>query len=393
MASPNITESKLFKPLKLGNTQLEHRIALAPLTRYRNDANHVAKPFVPRYYSDRASTPGTLIISEATGTSMPETGVPHGPAFVTDEQVAAWEKVIAAVHEKKGVWFQQIWAQGRAADPDYQKQRGYKFRSSSAVPMEPGAAVPEEMTEEEILQVIQDFADTAKRVVAAGGDGVEIHGAHGYLLDQFLSDFVNKRTDKWGGSIENRARLLLEVIKAVVEVIGAEKVALRLSPYASFQGAESSDIHGQYTYIVKELKKMNVPFAYLSLVEARGDPAKLLNTTHDPKIAQQTLDFILDIWDNLSPVVVAGGYSPESAAQALDGHYAKWDVIVAFGRSFIANPDLVWRFKHGVPLTKYHRFSFYIRGSEIGYNDYTFSQEYIDAQREWALTHLASNSK
>ncbi|WYZ44697.1 hypothetical protein EsH8_VIII_000013 [Colletotrichum jinshuiense] len=393
MTSANISESKLFKPLRVGNAQLNHRIVMAPLTRYRNDKNHVAMPFVPRYYGERASAPGTLIISEATGTSMQETGVRQGPAFVTDEQVEAWRKVIAAVHAHKSVWFQQIWAQGRAADPEYQKARGFKFRSSSAVPMEPGAAIPEEMTEEEILNVIQDFSDTAKRVVAAGGDGVEIHGAHGYLLDQFLSDSVNKRTDKWGGSIENRSRLLLEVVKAVVAAIGAEKVALRLSPYASFQGAESSDIHGQYTYIIKELKKMDVSFAYLSLVEARGDPAKLLNTTQDPATAQQTLDFILDIWDNLSPVIVAGGYSPETAAQALEEHYAKWDVIVAFGRSFLANPDLVWRIKNGVPLSKYHRNSFYIKGSEIGYNDYNFSQEYIDAQREWAASHLESASK
>ncbi|KAK2036369.1 NADH:flavin oxidoreductase/NADH oxidase [Colletotrichum somersetense] len=349
--------------------------------------------FVPRYYGERASTPGTLIISEAAATSMQETGVRQAPAFVTDQQVEAWKKVIAAVHEQKSVWFQQIWAQGRASDPEYLKERGYKFRSSSAVPMEAGAPVPVAMTENEILVVIQDFVDTAKKVVAAGGDGVEIHGAHGYLIDQFLSDSVNQRTDKWGGSIENRSRLLLEVIKAVVEAIGAERVALRLSPYATFQGSESSDVIGQYTYLIKELKKMNAPLAYLSLVEARGDPAKLLSLEQNSDASQQTLDFILDIWDNTSPVVVAGNYSPETAARALEEQYKKWNVIVAFGRSFLANPDLVWRIKHGVPLSKYHRPSFYIKGSEIGYNDYTFSQEYIDAQREWASRHLESNSK
>ncbi|OLN87512.1 putative inactive dehydrogenase EasA 1 [Colletotrichum chlorophyti] len=393
MASTKLSESKLFKPLRVGKAQLNHRIAFAPLTRYRNDKTHVALPFVPRYYAERASTPGTLIISEATGTSLQETGERQGPAFVTDEQVAAWKKVIAAVHAQKSVWFQQIWAQGRASDPEYQKERGYKFRSSSAIPMSPGAAVPEEMTEQEILGVIQDFADTAKRVVEAGGDGVEIHGAHGYLLDQFLSDSVNKRTDKWGGSVENRSRLLLEVVKAVVAAVGAERVAIRLSPYATFQGAEASDIQGQYTYLIKELKKLNAPFAYLSLVEARGDPAKLLSAAHEPGVAQQTLDFILDIWENLSPVIVAGGYTPESAAQALEEHYGKWDVIVAFGRSFLANPDLVWRIQNDVPLAKYHRQSFYIKGSEIGYNDYPFSQEFIDARREQALAELQSASK
>jgi NADPH2 dehydrogenase len=250
--------------------------------------------------------------------------------------------------------------------------------------MKPGAAIPEDMTEDEILDVIQGFVDTAKRVVEAGGDGVEVHGAHGYLLDQFLADSVNKRTDRWGGSIENRARFLLETVKAVVAAIGAERVGIRLSPYAAYQGSESSDVIGQYSYVVKELKKMKVPFAYLSLVEARGDPDKL-GSAQDPADAKLTLDFILDIWDNSSPVVVAGAYTPESAVRAVDEHYAKWDVIVAFGRSFLANPDLVYRIKHGLPLTMHHSPTHYLKGSEIGYIDYTFSQEYINAQRELAL--------
>ncbi|CZR44594.1 putative NADPH2 dehydrogenase chain OYE2 [Fusarium proliferatum ET1] len=387
--SPN---SRLFKPIQVGNVQLEHRMVMAPLTRYRNDDNHVAKPFVERYYSERGSTPGTLIISEATGVSMQDTGMRQGPAFVTDEQVAAWKKVIGGVHANKSLWSQQIWGQGRAADPEYQKERGFKYRSSSAVPIEEGAPAPEAMTEEEIRGFIKDFVATARRVIDAGGDMIEIHGAHGYLIDQFTSDSVNKRTDKWGGSVENRARLLLEIVKAVAAEIGSKRVALRLSPYASFQGAESSDIKEQYSYIVNEVKKIG-PLAYLSLVEARGDPAKLLAPDTDSSLDAQTLDFILDIWDNNSPVIVAGNYSPASAAEVLDGHYSKWDVLVAFGRHFIANPDFVWRVKHGVELTKYDRTTFYVRGSEIGYNDYPFSQEYIDAQRAWAVENLPMHPK
>lgn len=202
---------------------------------------------------------------------------------------------------------------------------------------------------------------------------------------------MNQRTDKWGGSIENRARLLLEVVKAVVAEIGPERVAVRLSPYATFQGAESSGIEAQYSYIVTELKKIG-PLAYLSLVEARGDPAKLLSPGAGD-YENQTLDFILNIWDNLSPVIVAGQYSPTSAVEAVEGYYKKWDVIVAFGRSFLANPDLVWRIKNGVSLSNYHRQSFYIKGSEIGYNDYAFSQEYIDAQRAWALQAIEVAAK
>ncbi|KAH6687196.1 NADH:flavin oxidoreductase/NADH oxidase [Plectosphaerella plurivora] len=387
MASSNISESRLFKPLKLGNAQLTHRIAMAPLTRFRNNTNNAPLDFTPKYYADRGSTPGTLIMSEATGTSMQETGVDQVPAFVTDEQVASWKKVIAAVHENKSVWFQQLWGLGRGADPEFQKRNGYKFMSSSPVPMKEGHPVPEEMTEAEILATIDGFVATAKRVVGAGGDGVEVHGAHGYLLDQFLSDSVNKRTDKWGGSIENRARLLLMTVKAVVEAIGAEKVGIRLSPYASYQNSESSDIIGQYTYVIDELKKMNVPFAYLSLVEARGDPDKL-GMEQDPSTDHQTLDFILEKWDNLSPVVVAGSYTPETAVRAVDGPYKKWDVIVAFGRNFVSNPDLVYRIKHGLPLNEYHRPTFYLKGSEIGYNDYPFSKEWAHEQREAAVASM-----
>ncbi|KAM0244531.1 hypothetical protein ACHAP5_006213 [Fusarium lateritium] len=385
-------DSKLFKPIQVGNVKLDHRMVMAPLTRYRHDNDHVPMPFVERYYSERATAPGTLIITEATGVSKQDTGVRQGPMFVTDEQVAAWKKVIAGVHAKKSFYVQQIWGQGRAADPEYQKERGFKYRSSSAVPIAEDAPVPEPMTEEEIQTFIQDMVATSRRVIDAGGDAVEIHAAHGYLIDQFIADSVNKRTDKWGGSIENRARLLLEVVKAVSAEIGSEKVAVRLSPYASFQGAESSDIIEQYSYIVRELRKLG-PLAYLSLVEARGDPAKLLAPDNDASTDAQTLDFILEIWDNASPAMVAGNYSPESAAEVLDGHYSKWDVVVAFGRDFLANPDFVWRVKHGVKLNKYDRTTFYIRGSEIGYIDYPFSQQYVDAQRKWAAENLPQHAK
>ncbi|CAG9945249.1 unnamed protein product [Clonostachys rosea f. rosea IK726] len=275
-------DSKLLQPVKIGKAQLQHRIALAPLTRYRNDEKHVVNSFAQRYYGERAATPGTLIISEATG----------------------------------------------------------------------------------------------------------IHGAHGYLIDQFISDSVNKRTDKWGGSIENRSRLLFEVVKAVSAAIGPERTALRLSPFATFQGAVSSDIIAQYTYIVRELKAL-APLAYLSLVEPRGDPGKLLGVSNDAEVAGQNLDFILEIWNNHSPVVVAGAYTPTSAASILDSHYAKWDVIVAFGRAFLATPDFVWRVKNGVAPNEYHRPSFYIPASEVGYNDYPLSNEYIDARRNQVLKSLA----
>lgn len=371
--------SKLFKPLRLGTMQLQHRIVFPPLTRNRNDDNHTPLPFMAKYYADRASTPGTLVISEATAVSHLEEGQDNTPGFVSDRQVAAWKQIIDAVHAKGSFYFQQIWGMGRASFPELLVKKGYKYRSSSATPMEGSDAVPEEMTEDEILDLIQSFVDTAQRVIAAGGDGVEIHAAHGYILDQFISDRVNYRLDKWGGSTENRARLVLEVIKAVGSAIGFERVALRLSPYAAFQGAEKSDIHGQYLYIIRELKKLPAPLAYLSLVEATGDPGALIFGGKEVNQGK-TLDFILEAWDNQSPVIVAGGYRPETAARALENHYERWNVLIAFGRHFLANPDLVFRIHHGIPLNKYNRATFYTAMNEIGYNDYPFSAEYLSEQ-------------
>lgn len=384
MAVPtsNHSEIRLFKPLKVGNTTLQHRVVLAPLTRFRNDDQHTPLPFMQKYYADRASEPGTLVISEATAVSHFEEGQRNLPGLITDAQVEAWRKIIDAVHANGSVFFQQIWGMGRAADPEYMEERGFPYRSSGAVALEGVTVTPRAMSEEEVLQTIQDFVDTAKRAVVAGADGVEIHSAHGYLLDQFLSDKVNQRTDKWGGSIKNRARLTLGVVKAVVDAIGAEKVALRFSPFAGFQGSQKSDVRELYTYLINELKNMKVNFAYLSLVEALGDPGVLV--FNDRQINEaETLDFILELWDNLSPVLVAGAYKPDTAKAALEHHYRKWDVMIGFGRPFLANPDLVFRIKNGIPLNGYDRSTFYTNKSEVGYNDYPFSEEFLRLRPEF----------
>jgi NADPH2 dehydrogenase len=375
-SSYNPAETRLFKPIKVGRMQLQHRIVFPPLTRNRNDDQHTPLDFMQKYYGDRASQPGTLVISEATSISHQEEGQRNIPGLVSDRQVDAWSKIIQAVHNKGSFFFQQIWGLGRASTPDYMVEKNLPYRGSSGVPITPDAVAPAEMTEEHILQTIQDFVETSKRAIQAGADGVEIHSAHGYLLDQFLSGKVNQRTDKWGGSIENRARLTLEVVKAVVRAIGAERVAIRLSPYASFQGAEKTDTVELYSYIIDELKKMKAKFAYLSLVEAVGDPASLIFNAKGVNQGM-TLDFILESWNNLSPVLVAGGYTPQSAAQAVEEHYQKWDVLIGFGRHFLANPDLVFRIQNNIPLNKYNRSTFYLTMSEVGYNDYPFSEEYV----------------
>lgn len=379
MASASLANSRLFKPLKLGNATLQHRIALPPLTRNRNDNDHTPLPLMETYYADRASTPGTLIIAEATSMSHDEEGQRNIPGFVSDRQVAAWKKIIDAVHAKGSVYFQQLFALGRASTVDYIAERGRSYRSSSHVRLQGVDVSPRPMKEEEILETIQGFVDSSKRAIAAGADGVEIHAAHGYLLDQFLSGSVNLRTDRWGGSIENRSRLTLEVVKAVVEAVGAERVAVRFSPYAGFQGSEKADVHELYSYLVSELKRMDAKFAYLSLVAATGDPGALLFGA-DHINQGKTLDFILEAWDNLSPILVAGGYTIETARSTVDEHYKQWDVLVGFGRHFLANPDLVFRIQNGLTLNKYNRPTFYLTMSEIGYNDYPFSAEYLETQ-------------
>ncbi len=377
--NPITSESKLFKPLKLGNVTLENRIVHAPLTRFRNDDDHVPLPIMEQYYKDRAVAPGTLIISEATGISHREMGQKNLPGFVDDAQVEGWRRIISAVHSQGSSYFQQIWGMGRASHPDYLAERGFEYKSSGPVALPGSDVAPMAMTEEDIEQTIQDFVETAKRVISAGGDGVEIHSAHGYLLDQFLTADINQRTDKWGGSIENRSRLTLEVVRRVSEVIGAEKVAVRVSPYAGFQGSEKSDSHELYIYLLTELKKLNLNLAYLSLVEATGDPGALIFDSKAPNQGK-TLNHLLELWDNQSPVLVAGGYRPESAARALEQQYAKWDVLVAFGRYFLANPDLVFRIKNEIPLNQYNRKTFYINKSNVGYNDYPFSEEYLKSR-------------
>ncbi|KAH9235944.1 hypothetical protein K456DRAFT_1527073 [Colletotrichum gloeosporioides 23] len=389
MASEN---TKLFQPLKMGKMDLAHRVVMAPLTRYRADDDGAPiLPMVAKYYADRASTPGTLLISEATAVSPADIGDLNLPGFSTEAECAAWKQVFDAVHAKGSYIFQQLWSLGRAADPDFVKSRGYKYCSSSDVQMTGRPVPPEPLTEDEIWVKINAWRDAAKKVVAAGGDGVEIHGAHGYLVDQFTRDSANKRTDKWGGSVENRARFLLEIVKACVEEIGAERVALRLSPFATFQESYSTDpdTWEQTIYIIRELKKAGYKLAYISLVEAVGNPVNLGIVPRQPtddvqpfaEDRPQTLDFILEEWDNISPVVVAGGYLGDSARWAVDERYKKWDVAVAFGRYFISNPDLVFRVKNNIPFTPYDRSTFYLKKSNEGYNTWEFSEEYVKANR------------
>jgi len=359
--------SKLFSPLQIGDSKLQHRLVMAPLTRFRADDNGVQLSFVKEYYSQRASVPGTMLITEATFISQRASGYANVPGIYTEEQIAAWKEVTDAVHAKGSFIYCQLWALGRVASPDVLKSKGERLLSSSATPASEESPAPEAMTEEEILGFISDYAQAAKNAVKAGFDGVEIHGANGYLVDQFTQDTCNKRTDAWGGSIEKRAKFGLEVTKAVVAAIGAKKTGIRLSPFSTFQGMKMADPYPQFTYLVKELKEYKL--AFLHLVESRVSGNADIEAT-------EKVDPLLDAWGKTSPILLAGGFKAASAKTAVDEEYKNKDLAIVFGRYFIANPDLPFKIQKGIELTHYNRDLFYNAGSEKGYTDYPFSKEF-----------------
>ena len=343
---------------------------MAPLTRYRaNDAHVHSSGLATEYYGQRASVPGTLLITEATFISPRAAGYANVPGIYNKDQIAAWKNVTNAVHKKGSYIFCQLWALGRAAQPEIvKKEAGEKwFGSSSAIPMEAGAEEPRALDEEDIWAYVGDYAQAAKNAIEAGFDGVEIHGANGYLIDQFIQDVSNKRTDAWGGSVEKRSKFALEVAKAVVEAVGSEKVGLRLSPFSPFQGMKMADPIPQFSNLVEGLKELKL--VYLHLVESRVSGNADIETT-------EKVDPLLKIWGKTSPVLLAGGFQPDSAKRTVEEQYAGQDVLVVFGRHFIANPDLVFRIEKGIKLTRYNRNTFYNAESPEGYVDYPFSEEW-----------------
>lgn len=365
------SDARLFKPIKLGRNELSNRVAMAPLTRFRADDDHVQLPFVKKYYTDRACVPGTLLITEATLISPEAGSYPNVPGIYTDAQIAAWKGIVESVHQAGGVIFLQLWALGRTASLDQREKEGMgELFSSSDIAMSDNSPAPRPMTEEEIQQVIGQYAQAAKNAVqGAGFDGVEIHGANGYLIDQFTQDVCNKRTDKWGGNVENRARFGIEVAKAVVDAVGADKTGIRLSPWSSFQGMRMEDPVPQFSYLLQELKKLKL--AYVHLVESRISGNADVETT-------EKIDFAIDIWSGTSPVLVAGGFKADSARRAVEEEYKDKDIIIVFGRYYIANPDLVYRLQRGIEFAPYDRDTFYLPKSEKGYNDYPFSKDWTE---------------
>jgi NADPH2 dehydrogenase len=383
----------LFEPLYVGSAKLSHRIVMAPLTRFRTDDDNVPLPFVADYYSQRASTPGTLIISEGAAVSRLAGSITHMPDFWSAAQISAWKEVVNAVHAQGSFMFLQILGNGRTASFVERTRDGLDLIGASAIPIpqKPGEGgivspgygqdhhVPREATEDEIWQIVDDFALAAKNAVEqAGFDGVEINACNGHMLDQFIQDTTNRRTDAWGGSVEKRSKLAIEIAKAVVAAVGKEKVGMRLSPWSEYLSMRMPDPVPQFSHLIGELREVGL--AYIHLIEPRVAGDLVVETGR----SESNIPFV-DAWGTERPVVMAGGYSSESARKVLDigGLYEGRNVAIAFGRHFVSNPDLVFRVKKGVALTPYDRKTFYSVGSKKGYTDYEFSEEFKAEERKW----------
>ena len=352
----------LFSPVKLGGIALKNRMVMAPLTRNRAGAGGVPQAMNVTYYVQRASA--GLIISEATPISAMAHGYPALPGIYTDEQVAGWKKVTDAVHAEGGKIVLQLWHVGRISHPSLLPNGAQPVAPSAITPN--GKAFtyqglvdyvqPRALDVSELPGIVADYVHATKSAISAGFDGVEIHAANGYLLDQFLRDGTNKREDHYGGNIENRTRLLLEVTKAVVTVAGADKVGIRISPVNPFNDMKDSNPQALFNYVVDVLNQFNL--AYLHVVEGG---------IHGGGIADP-FDFSALRKHCQSPYIANLAYDKARGNAAIASGHAD---AVAYGVPFIANPDLVKRFSTNAALNEADSSTFY-GGTEHGYTDYPF---------------------
>ncbi|BDA45039.1 12-oxophytodienoate reductase 1 [Coccomyxa sp. Obi] len=361
----------LLTPYQLGPFDLSHRIVLAPLTRCRA-LGTVPQINAAEYYAQRTSN-GGLLISEATCISVEGHGYPNTPGIYTEEQINAWKPVTQAVKDAGGIFFLQLWHCGRSSHPEYQPG-GADPVSSSAIAISNGTVytpsgkaypfpVPRALDISEIPGIVKSYADGARNSLAAGFHGVEIHGANGYLIDQFLKSNVNKRTDKYGGSIPNRARFALEVAAAVADAVGPELTGIRLSPYSDFQEATDPETLDLNLYLVDKLSEMGL--LYVHAVESR------ISGNVDAEDAQESLEPLRKAFKGC--FMAAGGYDREAGIKAIESGHAD---LVAYGRIFLANPDLPLRYAlSDAPLNPYDRDTFYTSDQVVGYLDYPYLKD------------------
>ncbi|KAF9466853.1 NADH:flavin oxidoreductase/NADH oxidase [Collybia nuda] len=369
-----MASSKLFQPLQVGDMILQHRIVMAPLTRFRADAQHVPLPHVIDYYTQRASVPGTLVITEATYIAQRAGGYPNAPGIWTNAQISAWKKIVDSVHAKGSYIFLQLWALGRAATPRQlaSEDLNLPYVSASDIPIagRKDGISPRPLTTSEIQEYIELYATAASNAVhRAGFDGVEVHGANGYLVDQFLQGVSNLRTDAYGGSPEKCSRFALEVVNAVSKRVGESKTAFRMSPWNTYQSMRMKDPVPTFSYLVSKLRENHPNLAYIHVVEPRIDGA----STDVIDLAGQSNDFIRKIWgsgdgDDNRRLISAGGYTRDLGMECAD----KKGDLIAYGRPFISNPDLPYRLLNDIKLAVANRKWYYKYGSldPKGYSDY-----------------------
>lgn len=353
----------LLSPYKLGNLELPNRMVMAPLTRNRAGKGDVPEPLNATYYAQRASA--GLIISEASQVSPQGLGYPSTPGIHSPEQVAGWKLVTDAVHQEGGRIFLQLWHVGRISHPDLQPDRALPVAPSAIAPKGEAATyegmkpfvTPRALETSEISGIVEQYRQGAQNALFAGFDGVEVHGANGYLLDQFLRDGSNQRTDEYGGSIENRARLLLEVTEAVAGVWGADRVGVRLSPSGTFNDMHDSNPIATFGYAAKALNRFGL--AYLHIVEVTEADLRHGGT-------EVPTSYLRDQFTGT--LMVNAGYNRDSGNAVL----AKGEAdLVSFGTLFLANPDLPRRFALNAPVNQPDPTTFY-GGGEKGYTDYPF---------------------
>lgn len=357
-----MTTSALFTPFSLGALRLPHRVVMAPMTRNRAEAQGLATPLMAEYYAQRASA--ALIVSEATQIAPEGVGYPSTPGIHDAAQVRAWAPVVSAVHARGGRFFVQLWHAGRISHPTLQPEGAPPVAPSAIAPrgnalttrgLEPYHA-PRALSTREVAGVVEQYAHAARRALEAGFDGVEIHAANGYLIEQFLVDGANTRSDAYGGSIGNRVRFLSEVTEAVIDAVGAERVGVKLSPRSTFNDIHDSDRAALFQYAAQRLNELRP--LYLHVVDPLG-PDKAADASA-PRIAPALRRIFR------GPFIVNGGFDRDTAEAALTQGEAD---LVSFGVGFLGNPDLPERLRRRAPLNTPERATFY-GGGRRGYTDY-----------------------
>jgi N-ethylmaleimide reductase len=369
----------LFSPVQLGALSLKHRVIMAPLTRSRSvQPDSVPGDLMRTYYGQRASE-GGLIISEATNISLTSRGWLGAPGLYTDEQVKGWSKIVADVRAKGGHMFAQLWHTGRSShtamtggampvsasvDPGYWEHPNHLV----SIPGGWSQSTPHRaLTVAEIGSIVKDYCKAAQRAMDAGFEGMELHAANGYLVDQFLQDGSNKRTDQYGGSVENRSRFLFEILTALISVWGEERVALRLGPNGTWNGMSDSNPGALFSYLAKRLNDYGL--AYLHIIEPRIGGSELIHEGQGA-VASKQLRQIFG-----GKLIAAGGFEPASAEEIVAAGTVD---AVAFGRYFVSNPDLPLRIRESLPLSAYDRETFYTF-DEHGYTDYPVQDAVLSA--------------